>query len=513
VTNIHPTGESLIEQLVSALEVSNSRYESAERSYKSVGSWLERSESRFSQIDFNVYTQGSFRLGTAIKPYDTDEHYDLDIVCEFSIDKSETTQKSLAEDLGEELKSYAGRHSMEPPSSWDRCWTLNYSDDAQFHMDVLPSVPDGQFQKRLRLRESLALDYVDQSISITDRKHKNYRFVNDEWPASNPNGYAEWFYKRMEQVFSSQRRKMMLDEAKAEISEIPTFRVKTPLQSAIKLLKRHRDIRFADEPEKRPSSIIITTLSAHSYQQENTITGALLSILHRMDQFIEHRGEDHWIANPSDPRENFADSWKENPAKYRHFMDWLETARTDFKTAASQDNLLDFVETLAPRMGRSLVEDAIRSRYPVQKMQVSVFDRATTAIKRILDAPHRRPIIWPVIGNGTVTISNVTAKFAQTPSKTLTNDDTPIAVGTDLTFEAHTDVELPYQVYWQVVNTGHEAKADKKLRGEFDLSRREKNPLIHVETASYRGTHSIQCFIVKDKRLVARSSPFIINIQ
>ena len=54
-------------------------------------------------------------------------------------------------------------------------------------------------------------------------------------------------------------------------------------------LKRHRDLQFLDDIEHRPISIIITTLSAHAYQQEVTISGALFSILARMDQFIEDR--------------------------------------------------------------------------------------------------------------------------------------------------------------------------------------------------------------------------------
>ncbi|HIO02674.1 MAG: nucleotidyltransferase [Thalassospira sp.] len=509
---MRPTGEALIEQLASELDVPDSRYESAERSYKSVGSWLERQESRFSTVDFNVYTQGSFRLGTAIKPYEANEHYDLDVVCEFSISKAHITQKALADDFGEELKLYALRHNMEAPSSWDRCWTLNYADGAQFHMDVLPSVQDGQNQRRLRLEEALTLDYVDQSISITDKNHINYPFIDNEWPASNPNGYAKWFYGRMEQVFASQRHKMMLDEAKAEISEIPVFRVKTPLQSAIKLLKRHRDMRFADEPEKRPTSIVITTLAAQAYQQEDTITGALLSILERMDQFIERRGEDYWIANPSDPRENFADAWKKESSKHEHFYDWLETARADFAEAARQNNLTGFVDALAPRMGRKLVEDAVSRKYPLTRTQISVFDRATTAIKRLLDAPHRRPINWPMTSGGTVTIVSATTKLKHSHPKTLISDDTPVAINSELRFEAITDVQMPYRVYWQIVNTGAEAKADKKLRGGFDESKQGQDALVHIEVASYRGTHSIECFIVKNEYLVARSSPFIVNI-
>jgi hypothetical protein len=76
--------EDLISDLADSLDIPESRYESAERSYKSVSSWLDRPESRFANTHFNVYTQGSFRLGTVIRPFDGREDYDLDIVCEFS---------------------------------------------------------------------------------------------------------------------------------------------------------------------------------------------------------------------------------------------------------------------------------------------------------------------------------------------------------------------------------------------------------------------------------------------
>jgi hypothetical protein len=36
--------------------------------------------------------------------------------------------------------------------------------------------------------------------------------------------------------------------------------VKTPLQQAVQILKRHRDMMFADDPEHKPISVIITTL-------------------------------------------------------------------------------------------------------------------------------------------------------------------------------------------------------------------------------------------------------------
>ena len=195
--------EELISDLADSLDISDSRYESAERSYKSVSSWLDRPESRFANIRFNVYTQGSFRLGTAIRPFDGSEDYDLDIVCEFSKSKFSQTQKQLFDDLGYELQLYAGAHSMEDPSPWRRCWTLNYADEAQFHLDVLPCVPDAQRQRRLREAAALSQEHVEKSVSITDKEHENYRLLTDDWPVSNPNGYADWFYARMKAAFES----------------------------------------------------------------------------------------------------------------------------------------------------------------------------------------------------------------------------------------------------------------------------------------------------------------------
>ncbi|SDJ35120.1 hypothetical protein [Salipiger marinus] len=59
--------DDLLEDLVEELQVPPGRYEQAERSYKSLGEWLHRPESTVRESDPDVYVQGSFRLGTAIK--------------------------------------------------------------------------------------------------------------------------------------------------------------------------------------------------------------------------------------------------------------------------------------------------------------------------------------------------------------------------------------------------------------------------------------------------------------
>lgn len=75
----------------------------------------------------------------------------------------------------------------------------------------------------------------------------------------------------------------------ASVDDIPDYKVKTPLQRSIQLLKRHRDCMFANDAEHKPISIIIMTLSAHAYNEEPTISAALQSILTSMDRYIEDR--------------------------------------------------------------------------------------------------------------------------------------------------------------------------------------------------------------------------------
>ena len=81
---------------------------------------------------------------------------------------------------------------------------------------------------------------------------------------------------------------------------------------------------FSERIDDKPISIILTTLAAHAYQQEQTISDALYSIIDRMDKYIEYRSGVAWIANPTDPAENFADRWQKYPVRKKAFQEWLD---------------------------------------------------------------------------------------------------------------------------------------------------------------------------------------------
>lgn len=150
----------------------------------------------------------------------------------------------------------------------------------------------------------------------------------------------------------------------ASVDEIPDYKVRTPLQQAIQLLKRHRDCMFAEDGEHKPISIIITTLAAHAYNEEASLSAALQSILMNMDRYIEERDGIAWVSNPVNPAENFADKWPEEPRKRDNFFRWLAQARQDFAQylrASPYDTIPDELER---RLGPALVKRALNSVMP-----------------------------------------------------------------------------------------------------------------------------------------------------
>jgi hypothetical protein len=505
--------EELLEDFAESLQVPPSRYEAAERSYNSLGDWLHRPESTLRAARPEVYVQGSFRLGTTIRPISETEDYDVDVVCELSVSKAKMTQAQLKAAFGHEIKAYAKAHGMTEPGEGRRCWTLNYADGAQFHMDTLPSVPDGGRKRLLLEQRGLSSQWADTAIAITCQEHLRYWQICDDWLHSNPKGYSDWFRQRMAVVFEA-RRKLLALEARASVEEIPDYKVRTPLQNSIQILKRHRDKMFEKRPKDKPISIIVTTLAAHAYQQESTIAQALYAILARMDQFIENRQGVAWIANPTDPAENFADRWQQHPERRRAFHEWLAQARQDFAAAAAAANRDGALANLQPRFGDQLVEAAQTRRRNIRGGAISrLFSGVASAARIILNPAHRQDPPWNPVTQGRVDIERAIVTRSGFRPQEYASDGSALPKRASLTFEADTDVPKPYKVYWQVVNTGREAQSANGLRGNFDEGTISAGKLTRNESSLYAGKHSIECFIVKDGLLAARSGQYIVNIQ
>ena len=329
----------VLEEIVKELDIPDATYEKAVGRYEAVGDWLERDESTIGKYTPEIYPQGSFQLGTVIKPYAKDDEYDIDIVCELAINKTEIVQKQLKEIIGKELRGYTQANSLPAPVEKRRCWTLNYRNVGAFHMDILPAIPNTE-------KENGGILITDEELS--------------SWLHSNPKGYIAWFRERMDVPFQNMRR-ARAEATQARVDEILEHTIKTPLQRVIQLLKRHRDVMFSEKPDHQPISIIITTLAAHAYNNENNIAEAMINILSEMDKFIEKRGSVCWISNPVDEQENFADKWAEEPEKRKAFYEWLDAVRRDFGAYINASPYKNIPDRLKNSLDKDFIKTIIAS--------------------------------------------------------------------------------------------------------------------------------------------------------
>jgi len=345
----------VLKSILEKIELPSSAYERAEKRYKDIGEWLHRQESSCSEYDPKVSSQGSFRLGTAIRP-DSDEEYDLDMGCNLQrgLSKAQITQEQLKSRIGNELELYRkARGIKEELIEKKRCWRLDYADGLSFHMDIVPCIPEGDVEKgnlktrmieNSRLDESLAQNVSQLAVSITDNTDPSYAVATDDWRTSNPEGYARWFEARMRTAKSIINEREM--SFKASIDSLPYYQWKTPLQQAIQLLKRHRDTMFKGKEECKPISVIITTLASRAYNGEADLASALANILARMGDYVYQAVP--LVPNPINPVEDFADKWyDEESAKYKlqeNFYRWLYQARADFKALCAKHDSQIVVE-------------------------------------------------------------------------------------------------------------------------------------------------------------------------
>ena len=241
---------NLYRMIASNIDISDKMFELAEEEYKKLGKWIDKETPEY---QISIYPQGSFALGTVVRPISNEDDYDLDLVCQFE-EKYGLTAKKMKVDVVKPLlvKYKVSQNEIEEKR---RCWHIEYKDIPYFHMDVIPA-------------------YAQKpSIKIADHDEElnTYKYIG-----SNPSGYVTWFFERcakqrmrLYEQYVKEHREVV---AQAEIEDVKRRKIKTPLQRVVQLLKRHRDIMFKDDQSgNKPISIIITTIAASLYIMKKII--------------------------------------------------------------------------------------------------------------------------------------------------------------------------------------------------------------------------------------------------
>jgi hypothetical protein len=385
------------------LDISPTMFENAKGKYDALTEYLKNSG-----IEAQYYTQGSFALGTVVRPYirGVEKDYDLDTVCELFLGKTTTSPFIVKRRVGEVLKN-SKRYKPLMLGEDSRCWTLQFSDvdGIGFLLDVVPCVHQDNQRIVTSIATGVLLEYANQGILITDKVSSNdYR-----WLPSNPKGYAAWFNKINEKIilYADVQMKQHLgvacfSEDQSKIEKIPTFYKRSVLQRAIQILKRHRDIYFSNvsiDKETvwgvRPISAIITTLCTqiaeknitdnlsqllgtiakelNEYTQLQNVDDSMFFERNRPVSFI-HKENGKWILkNPVNPDDNLTDAWTLEHARW--FFKWTAAVKKDFEEIGHPLSDQNYFSTLKSSMGKRVVESTIPESKVIQADPISMGTR------------------------------------------------------------------------------------------------------------------------------------------
>ncbi|WP_395013835.1 nucleotidyltransferase [Robinsoniella peoriensis] len=347
-------------KLITSLDISPTMYENAQKKYKSIATYLENHH----DLHADMYPQGSFALGTVVRPAVKDDNasYDLDFICQVEGTRDDMTAAELRKSIEEILKSsdlYGGKLEI-----YDNCITINYADvnGIGFSIDVVPATSEND-QNKMRLRtKSQTPQLIDTAIAIPKHNHKNYT-----WLTNNPRGYREWFETINEPFnsFSSESyRQIILEQNRsiyASVEDIPNGLNRSALQRVIQILKYHRDVfysKYKNGDDIKPISAIINTVVAKItenarpnisvfdllkfvldefaiYANHQTLTSETFTLRYGQRNVFQRENGTWKIENPANPEDNLADQWNDNPEIPEKFFLWVKATKSDLIDALS----------------------------------------------------------------------------------------------------------------------------------------------------------------------------------
>lgn len=328
--------DAMYRKIATEIEISETQAEKAKESYEAVGNYLNNN---IKQYDVRIFPQGSFMLGTVIKPISDKDEYDIDLVA--TIDNKFTSAKDLKNIVGDVLKT-SDRYS-EKVEEGKRCWTIQYSESANYHMDILPTMKSDTY-------------FQNKKLIMTHKEDENSDY---EFRQTNPEAYYDWFVKRMEE----EKKKLTEEYAirnKIEIVEVPEYKIKTTLQIAIEILKRYRDIKFKDTPDIKPISIIVTTLMARIYTGKENVYELIEKFSKEYVLYLEKDENGNvLIQNPVNENENFADKWLSNPERKEAFFKFMDDLKYDLVTnkVLLEGNIREQTDAYKKLFGENMVNN------------------------------------------------------------------------------------------------------------------------------------------------------------
>ena len=260
------------------VNINQSRLDRLETSVGAVNDYLKENLAGYQRMD----RQGSYALGTIIKPVDDNDEYDADIQIVMN-PNPKWEAKDYVLEINRTLagnKTYADKLRLKT-----RCVTVDYAGD--FHLDVVPRV-------------------------TINGKHYVCNRIDNKFEETDGNGYRDWF------------------NGKNRIT-------RGNLKRAVRLLKHLRD----DKNSFTAKSILLTTLAGNAIKASDegteavsTVADTLETVLSRMNDYLQRHPNMPEIKNPVLPTEDFNRHWDQR--RYANFRNRIQSYAQTAKQAKAE---------------------------------------------------------------------------------------------------------------------------------------------------------------------------------
>lgn len=356
-----------LKKILKQLDITPAMFKNAEDKYMAIATYLKNNG-----LDIEITLQGSFAIGTGVKPYKEgkDCSYDIDAICLFPGTTDENSSREIRNALLEILNDSEVYESKL--DEYDKCFTLDYAlyGNYGFSIDLVPSVYATTSDIN-RIGIGVESQYLGKVTSIAVKNEDR-----DEWYTSNPNGYKQWF-DTINYPFSLHQREIrMMDiynqhkDLYNNIEDIPEYFNKSALQEVIQILKRTRDISYYKMKKEsfKPASVILTTFSALVAAELPASTDTidlLQEVIKRLklhlnkeyrnskDAIIKYNSE--WeFYNPVNSSDNLVDVWKENEEFSKCFFEWITRLEKDINEIFSIGS--NHISILGNMFGNDIVD-------------------------------------------------------------------------------------------------------------------------------------------------------------
>lgn len=426
------------------VNLNDSRLKLLDQRVQAITSFL-RESATFKNNFLDIIPQGSYAHKTIIRPVQTNDEFDADLLL-YVTEFNNWSARDYVEELYKAFRDSSIYRNMAGRNT--RCVTVDYAGD--FHIDIVP--------------------YLERhSLKYVTNRHK------DLFELTDPEAYNTW-----------------LDEKNRTAGGY--------LVKVIRLVKYLRDFKQTFDIKSIILSILLgeqisdaALLLDSDYYKDVPTT--LRNVMNHLREYVEARPSLPSIMDPAGTGESFSDRW--NQQGYANFRSWVIYYAKKIEAAYSEAD-----KDISLKLWQEVFGSEFQAPKSIAKALEStrISSASSVTFRNTEEQLADKGIALQLNPRYTVRISARVADRSGFRSYFLSNYGNKVTINRSVRFAiTKCSVPQPYKIYWKVKNNGEEARRQDCIRGQIVEGGYECR-----EPTAFRGSHYVECYIVKDGICVAK---------